>query len=210
MTKFLRADCVRIFGCSRFAVPPGDPVPKASSLAGDASIPDWYVSSRPRRRARSTNHGMTSRRIRCLTRRNAARGVEYILIAVVDGLKGFPEAIEAVFPQTMTQTCIVHLIRHALETVSWKDRKALMPSLKATYQAATAEAAEAALDAFEASAWAKRYPMIAPSVAPGLRLCGAVLRLPAGDQEDDLRHERGGDFEPQLAQGDHDTRQLPL
>jgi hypothetical protein len=118
MTKFLRADCVRIFGCSRFAVPPGDPVPKASSLAGDASIPDWYVSSRPRRRARSTNHGMTSRRIRCLTRRNAARGVEYILIAVVDGLKGFPEAIEAVFPQTMTQTCIVHLIRHALETVS--------------------------------------------------------------------------------------------
>ena len=91
-----------------------------------------------------------------------ARGVEDILIAVVDGLKGFPEAIEAVFPQAMTQTCIVHLIRNALEAVSWKDRKALMPSLKAIYQAATAEAAEAALDAFETGPWAKRYPMIAP------------------------------------------------
>jgi putative transposase len=91
-----------------------------------------------------------------------ARGVADILIAVVDGLKGFPEAIEAVFPRTMTQTCIVHLIRNALETVNWKDRKALMPALKAIYQAATAEAAEAALDAFEAGPWAKRYPMIAP------------------------------------------------
>src|ERR1700761_73165 len=58
------------------------------------------------------------------------RGIEDILIAVVDGLKGFPEAIEAVFPQTMTQTCIVHLIRNSLEPVNWKDRKALMPGLK--------------------------------------------------------------------------------
>lgn len=90
------------------------------------------------------------------------RGLEDILIAVVDGLKGFPEAIEAVFPRTTTQTCIVHLIRNALETVSWKDRKALMPSLKAIYQAPTAEAAEAALEAFEAGPWTKRYPMIAP------------------------------------------------
>jgi len=88
-----------------------------------------------------------------------SRGVEDILIAVVDGLKGFPEAV---FPRTTTQTCIVHLIRNALESVSWKDRKALMPSLKAIYQAPTAEAAEAALDAFEAGPWAKRYPMIAP------------------------------------------------
>jgi putative transposase len=91
------------------------------------------------------------------------RGLEDILIAVVDGLKGFPEAIEAVFPQTMTQTCIVHLIRNSLEPVSWKDRKALMPALKAIYQAPTEQAAEAALDAFEAGSWAKRYPMIAPA-----------------------------------------------
>ena len=91
-----------------------------------------------------------------------ARGVEDILIAVVDGLKGFPGAIEAVFPQTTTQTCIVHLIRNSLDPVGWKDRKALMPALKAIYQAPTAEAAEAALAAFEAGPWAKRYPMIAP------------------------------------------------
>lgn len=91
------------------------------------------------------------------------RGVEDILIAVVDGLKGFPEAIEAVFPQTMTQTCIVHLIRNSLEPVNWKDRKALMPALKAIYQAPTAEAAEVALEAFEMGPWAKRYPMIAPA-----------------------------------------------
>lgn len=91
-----------------------------------------------------------------------SRGVDDILIAVVDGLKGFPEAIEAVFPRTMTQTCIVHLIRGALATVNWKDRKALMPSLKAIYQAPSAAAAEAALDAFEAGPWSKRYPMIAP------------------------------------------------
>ena len=90
------------------------------------------------------------------------RGVEDILIGVVDGLKGFPEAIEAVFPQTMTQTCIVHLIRNSLEPVSWKDRKALMPALKAIYQAPTVEAAEAALEAFASGPWAKRYPMIAP------------------------------------------------
>jgi putative transposase len=67
-----------------------------------------------------------------------------------------------VFPRTTTQTCIVHLIRNSLEAVGWKDRKALMASLKAIYQAATAQAAEAALDAFETGPWAKRYPMIAP------------------------------------------------
>jgi transposase-like protein len=90
------------------------------------------------------------------------RGVEDILIAVVDGLKGFPEAIEAVFPQTWTQTCIVHLIRNSLAAVGWKDRKAMMPALKAIYQAPTAEAAEAALAAFEAGPWAKRCPSVAP------------------------------------------------
>ena len=90
------------------------------------------------------------------------RGVEDILIAVVDGLKGFPEAIEAVFSKTWTQTCIVHLIRNSLEAVSWKDRKAMMPALKAIYQAPAAEAAEAALEAFETGPWARRYPSIAP------------------------------------------------
>jgi len=63
-----------------------------------------------------------------------ARGVNDILIAVVDGLKGFPEAITSVFPQTIVQTCIVHLIRNSLAFVSWKDRKAILPAIKAIYR----------------------------------------------------------------------------
>ena len=79
-----------------------------------------------------------------------ARGVNDILIAVVDGLKGFPEAITSVFPQTMVQTCIVHLIRNSLAFVSWKDRKAILPALKAIYRAETADMALVRLDEFEA------------------------------------------------------------
>src|ERR1700754_4107461 len=86
------------------------------------------------------------------------RGIGDILIAVVDGLKGFPEAINAVFPQTVIQTCIVHLIRHSLEFVSWKDRKMVMPALRAVYRAETAEAGLAALDAFEAGHWGQASP----------------------------------------------------
>jgi putative transposase len=87
------------------------------------------------------------------------RGVGDILIAVVDGLKGFPEAIGAVFPATLVQTCVVHLIRNSLAFVSWKDRKLVMPDLKAIYRAESAEAAEARLGEFEAK-WAPRYPAI--------------------------------------------------
>jgi putative transposase len=91
------------------------------------------------------------------------RGLSDILIAVVDGLKGFPEAINAVFPQTVVQTCIVHLIRHSLEFVSWKDRKAVVPALRAIYRAKDAEAGMKALEAFEAGDWGHRYPAIALS-----------------------------------------------
>src|SRR5450631_4353680 len=73
-----------------------------------------------------------------------------VLIAVVDGLKGFPEAINAVFPQTIVQTCIVHLIRHSMDFASWKDRKVLAGALKTIYRAKDAEAAKAALEAFDA------------------------------------------------------------
>jgi putative transposase len=90
------------------------------------------------------------------------RGVQDILIAVVDGLKGFPEAINAAFPQTLVQTCIVHLLRNALAYVSWQDRKPVVAALKPIYQAPTADAALAALDAFEASPWGKKYAAIAP------------------------------------------------
>lgn len=89
------------------------------------------------------------------------RGVADILIAVVDGLRGFPEAIEAVFPRTQVQTCIVHLIRNSLNFVGWKDRKALADELKSIYQADNADAAEAALAAFEQGSWGKKWPPIA-------------------------------------------------
>lgn len=88
------------------------------------------------------------------------RGVEDILITVVDGLKGFPEAINAVFPQALVQTCIVHLIRHSLEFVSWKDRKPLVPALREIYRAKDADSGLKALDAFEAGEWGKKYPAI--------------------------------------------------
>ena len=91
------------------------------------------------------------------------RGVGDILIAVVDGLKGFPEAITAVFPDTIVQTCIVHLIRHSLRFVSWKDRKPVVPALRAIYKARDAEAGRKALEAFEAGPWGQRYPAIALS-----------------------------------------------
>ena len=84
-----------------------------------------------------------------------------VLIAVVDGLRGFPEAIEAVFPQAQIQTCIVHLIRTSLNYVAWKDRKMLANALKAIYQAANAEAAEAALTEFEQGVWGRKCPPIA-------------------------------------------------
>ncbi len=89
------------------------------------------------------------------------RGVEDILIAVVDGLKGFPEAIAAVFPRTQVQACIVHLIRTSLDYVSYKDRKAVAAALKEVYRARTAEAGRAALDAFDEGPWGRKYPVIA-------------------------------------------------
>ena len=78
------------------------------------------------------------------------RGVNDILIAVVDGLKGFPEAITTVFAQTLVQTCIVHLIRNSLAFVTWKDRKTIMPSIRAINQAENADMALIRLEEFEA------------------------------------------------------------
>ncbi len=91
------------------------------------------------------------------------RGVEDILLAVVDGLKGFPDAIRAVFPDATVQTCIVHLLRHSLDFVSYKDRKAVAAALKDIYRAVDAKAGEAALAAFEDGLWGRRYPAIAQS-----------------------------------------------
>src|ERR1044072_8882757 len=112
------------------------------------------------------------------------RGVEDGLIAVVDGLKGFPEAITAVFPQATVQTCIVHLLRHSLNFVSWKDRKPVAAALKGIYKAVDAQAGEAALSAFEQSFWGQKYPAIGQSwrrawgeVVPFYAFPGDVRRI---------------------------------
>jgi len=87
------------------------------------------------------------------------RGLQNLLIAAVDGLKGFPDAMETVFPKTQVQLCIVHLIRGSLRYVSWKERKAVARDLKAIYQAPSLEAATDALETFSAE-WDSRFPQI--------------------------------------------------
>jgi putative transposase len=90
------------------------------------------------------------------------RGVADIFVACVDGLKGFPDAIEAVFPKTTVQTCIVHMIRNSTRFVSYKDRRAVAASLKPIYTAVDRDAALEALGVFEEE-WGERYPMIGQS-----------------------------------------------
>jgi putative transposase len=91
-----------------------------------------------------------------------ARGVEDILIALIDGLTGFPEAVNAVFPQTQIHGCVVHLVRRSLAFVSWKDRKRVAAELRSIYRAETVPAAKAALDRFRKSPLGEQYPTIAP------------------------------------------------
>ena len=90
------------------------------------------------------------------------RGVQDIFIACVDGLKGFPEAIEAVYPQTAVQLCLVHMVRHSLNYVSWKRRQAVATDLKTIYAAATVDEAEIRLQEFDEK-WGTDYPTIVKS-----------------------------------------------
>lgn len=105
------------------------------------------------------------------------RGVADVLIACVDGLSGFPEAIEAVFPKAWIQTCIVHQIRNSMRYVSFKDRKEVARDLKPIYTAANAEAAAEELDAFEEK-WGSRYPMVVESWRRRWELIVPFLSLP--------------------------------
>ncbi len=91
-----------------------------------------------------------------------SRGVEDFFIACIDGLKGFPEAIQTVFPQAEVQLCVIHQIRHSLRYVSWKDYKPLLADLKRVYQATTQEKAEAELETF-AEQWGGKYPLVIKS-----------------------------------------------
>ena len=87
------------------------------------------------------------------------RGVADILIAVVDGLKGFPDGIDAVFPHTVVQTWVVHLIRNSMSFASWKDRKPIAQALGGVCRAVTAKAGLAALEVFEEGHWGRKYPV---------------------------------------------------
>lgn len=84
------------------------------------------------------------------------RGVQDILIAVTDGLKGMPDALEAVYPATTLQTCIVHLIRNSMSYANWKDRKKLGAALRPIYGAVNAQASEQALQAFAQGPWGQK------------------------------------------------------
>jgi len=90
------------------------------------------------------------------------RGVKQLLIACVDGLKGFPEAINATFPKAKIQLCIVHMVRNALRFVSWKDYKEVTADLKQMYQSTSEQEASLALDSF-AEKWDEKYPQISKS-----------------------------------------------
>ena len=129
-----------------------------------------------------------------------ARGVEDILIAVVDGLKGFPEAIEAVFPQAAIQTCIVHLIRNSLDFVSWKDRKPVVAELRKIYRAADAAAGR------RRSRPSRRAPGAANTrrsadLAAAMGADHPVLRLRSGRPKNHLHHECDRSLERQAAAG---------
>lgn len=111
-----------------------------------------------------------------------SRGVKDIFIACVDGLKGFTEAIESVFPETVTQLCIVHQIRNSLSFVSYKEKKKVAADLKLIYSAATEDEALAALDAFQEK-WDPRYPIIArswranwPKISPMFRFTDEIRK----------------------------------
>ena len=134
------------------------------------------------------------------------RGVNDILIAVTDGLKGMPEALGAVFPATTLQTCIVHLIRNSLDYASWKDRKLLAAGIAPIYTAASAEAAEAALDAFEDGAWGRKFPTVVAAWRRAWDAGDPVLRVPAGGAAGDLHHQRDRERECAAAQDHQDAR----
>jgi putative transposase len=106
------------------------------------------------------------------------RGVEDVLVCCVDGLNGFPEAIEAVFPHAWVQTCIVHQIRNSMRYVTYQDRKRVAADLKPVYRAVNAEAAETALEAFD-DRWGEKYPMIAASWRERWKYIVPFLSLPA-------------------------------
>lgn len=105
------------------------------------------------------------------------RGVKDILIACVDGLKGFPEAIESIYPKTEIQHCIIHQIRNSLKYVASKNQKAFMADLKCVYKAATLNAAETALDELDTK-WGEKYPVVIKSWRSKWQTLSAYFKYP--------------------------------
>ena len=136
----------------------------------------------------------------CAELRN--RGIRDVLIVCCDGLTGFPEAIEATWPQTMVQTCTVHLIRAAMRFVSYQDRKRVAAALRPIYTAPTVEAAETELLAFAESDLGKRYPATVATWDQRLGAVHPISGLPPGAEKDHLHHQQHR--EPELpAPEDH-------
>jgi len=136
------------------------------------------------------------------------RGVEDVLFVCCDGLKGLPEAIEAVWPRTSVQTCVVHLVRGSLRFCSYKDRKAVVAGLKPIYRAVNADVALDMLDAFR-DRLGQEVSRDREDVARRLGTLRAVPRLPARDPHGDLHHQRDRVTELPAAQGDQDPRPVP-
>ncbi len=105
------------------------------------------------------------------------RGVKDILIACVDGLKGFPEAIATIFPNTEIQLCVIHQIRNSMRYVASKDQKAFMRDLKPVYRAVNKEAAETSLDKLE-EVWGSKYPKVIESWRNKWDLLSAYFKYP--------------------------------
>ena len=136
------------------------------------------------------------------------RGVRDILICCVDGLKGFPEAIEAIFPRTTVQTCIVHLIRLSLKYVPRREREQVARDLKPIYTATDADQAQAELRGLRREV-GRQVPGDHAGVAERLGACDTVPRVPRRGPARDLHDQRDRGLEPPTAQGDQDQGQLP-
>lgn len=130
-----------------------------------------------------------------------SRGLEDILIACIDGLKGFPEAIASIYPQTEVQLCIIHQIRNSMKYVASKNQKAFMADLKPVYQASSLVAAETALDALEAK-WGETYPIVIKSWRNKWQQLSAYFKYPEPDPQDHLYHQCGGSRAPPISQTD--------
>lgn len=138
-----------------------------------------------------------------------SRGTQDILIAVVDGLKGFPEAITTVFPDTVVQTCIVHLIRYSMQFASWKERKTIAAALKPVYQAPDAQGRCRGVGSVRSRPVGAQVPADRPELAAKLGGGDCVLRLLARGRQDHLHHQRDRIVECHGEKGGAQQRAFP-